>query len=384
MRRAPTRARPVRAGRSSSKSSGARRTTSFEGDNEARLAIYNTFGGPRLVWRVMADKSSTQLYSYTIDARTGEVLHRENTVDVRGPGRRGTTSRARSRTSTRASRRAATSRPRLAGRQRHDPVRQQLAHVLRLPRRQHPRRRGRGAAAARAATGTTRCRAFNDDSFFLNCSDELPVLVGLQRRQQLADELQAERDADLLLRQPVPRPPAGRPDRLHRGGGQLPGDELDRPGRRRRRGPGPGARRRQHRRRVPRQQPLQQRQHEHAARRPAAAHADVPDVRHAAPTAATSTAATTRRSSTTSTPTASPTGWSLDNDGNPALGTVQSRSMGEGWSDWYAMDYLVNQGFDADNAGDRRRQHRVLRGRRRRLPHPAARLPGRVRATPTA
>ena len=25
--------------------------------------------------------------------------------------------------------------------------------------------------------------------------------------------------------------------------------------------------------------------------------------------------------------------------------------MGEAWSDWYAMDYLVNQGFDAGHRG---------------------------------
>ena len=59
----------------------ARQTTEFAGDNRARLSIYTTFGGPRLVWRVLADKSSTQLYDYVIDARTGEVLRRDNTVE---------------------------------------------------------------------------------------------------------------------------------------------------------------------------------------------------------------------------------------------------------------------------------------------------------------
>jgi extracellular elastinolytic metalloproteinase len=60
--------------------SGARRMTEFEGDNQAKLGIYTTFGGPRLVWRIVADKSSTQLYDYMVDANTGEVLHRDNTV----------------------------------------------------------------------------------------------------------------------------------------------------------------------------------------------------------------------------------------------------------------------------------------------------------------
>ena len=32
-------------------------------------------------WRLVVDKSSTQLYDYVIDANTGDVLHRENTVE---------------------------------------------------------------------------------------------------------------------------------------------------------------------------------------------------------------------------------------------------------------------------------------------------------------
>ena len=35
-----------------------------------------------------------------------------------------------------------------------------------------------------------------------------------------------------------------------------------------------------------------------------------------------------------------------------ALTAKQSRAMGEGWSDWYAMDYLVGQGFNADTGAD--------------------------------
>ena len=34
----------------------------------------------------------------------------------------------------------------------------------------------------------------------------------------------------------------------------------------------------------------------------------------------------------------------VDANGNSTLGNVQAGSMGEAWSDWYAMDYLVNQG----------------------------------------
>jgi extracellular elastinolytic metalloproteinase len=36
--------------------------------------------------------------------------------------------------------------------------------------------------------------------------------------------------------------------------------------------------------------------------------------------------------------------------GAPGLGTDQSEAMGEAWSDWYAFDYLVQHGLDADTA----------------------------------
>jgi hypothetical protein len=43
-----------------------------------------------------------------------------------------------------------------------------------------------------------------------------------------------------------------------------------------------------------------------------------------------------------------------DADNNPALDSVQGGSMGEAWSDWYAMDYLVNHGYikDTKKPGD--------------------------------
>jgi extracellular elastinolytic metalloproteinase len=37
-------------------------------------------------------------------------------------------------------------------------------------------------------------------------------------------------------------------------------------------------------------------------------------------------------------------------NGLPALNSFQANAMGEAWSDWYAMDYLVSHGFDADTA----------------------------------
>jgi extracellular elastinolytic metalloproteinase len=41
----------------------------------------------------------------------------------------------------------------------------------------------------------------------------------------------------------------------------------------------------------------------------------------------------------------------VDAAGNSTLGEVQAGAMGEAWSDWYAMDYLVAQGLQADKAG---------------------------------
>lgn len=43
----------------------------------------------------------------------------------------------------------------------------------------------------------------------------------------------------------------------------------------------------------------------------------------------------------------------VDADGNSTLNSIQAGAMGEAWSDYYAMDYLVNQGFvkDTSNSG---------------------------------
>jgi extracellular elastinolytic metalloproteinase len=42
----------------------------------------------------------------------------------------------------------------------------------------------------------------------------------------------------------------------------------------------------------------------------------------------------------------------VDSDGNSTLGNIQAGSMGEAWSDWYALDFLVDQGFEPDTAAD--------------------------------
>ncbi|MDX6732206.1 MAG: extracellular elastinolytic metalloproteinase [Baekduia sp.] len=40
-----------------------------------------------------------------------------------------------------------------------------------------------------------------------------------------------------------------------------------------------------------------------------------------------------------------------NDDGSQALNSAQSGAMGEGWSDWYAQDYLVRTGLQSDAAG---------------------------------
>jgi hypothetical protein len=42
----------------------------------------------------------------------------------------------------------------------------------------------------------------------------------------------------------------------------------------------------------------------------------------------------------------------VDANGVSTLGNVQAGSMGEAWSDWYAMDYLVDQGLFRDTSAD--------------------------------
>ncbi len=41
----------------------------------------------------------------------------------------------------------------------------------------------------------------------------------------------------------------------------------------------------------------------------------------------------------------------VDADGNSTLGNIESGAMGEAWSDWYALDYLNNQGVVKDKPG---------------------------------
>ena len=54
----------------------------------------------------------------------------------------------------------------------------------------------------------------------------------------------------------------------------------------------------------------------------------------------------------------------VDAHGDSTLGGIQAGSMGEAWSDWYAMDYLVSQGLFRDTGRRRRPAGRQVRRRR--------------------
>jgi extracellular elastinolytic metalloproteinase len=68
---------------------GADSLTNFAGGaDDTRLVLFTEGPGvTRLAWRVTAEASSTELYDYVIDASTGKVLYRENTVDFAASGR---------------------------------------------------------------------------------------------------------------------------------------------------------------------------------------------------------------------------------------------------------------------------------------------------------
>jgi extracellular elastinolytic metalloproteinase len=63
------------------RSGAADRLTRFAGGDQARLVLFAAPDGVQLAWRVSANVSSTERYDYAIDASTGDVLVRENTVD---------------------------------------------------------------------------------------------------------------------------------------------------------------------------------------------------------------------------------------------------------------------------------------------------------------
>lgn len=58
------------------------RLTTFAGGHDARLVLFNERpGDTHLAWKVTARKDGDEVYDYVIDARSGDLLYRQNTVD---------------------------------------------------------------------------------------------------------------------------------------------------------------------------------------------------------------------------------------------------------------------------------------------------------------
>ena len=70
-----------------------------------------------------------------------------------------------------------------------------------------------------------------------------------------------------------------------------------------------------------------------------------------------------------------------DANGFQALNSAQAGAMGEAWSDWYAMDYLVEGGLAPDTAAD---GDVILDRYVGNLRSEGPRLPGRLRSAPPA
>jgi extracellular elastinolytic metalloproteinase len=60
---------------------GARQLTTFSNGDTAALSYFMTAGGPRLAWQTLTAPTSQELYTHIIDAATGRVLYRQSLVD---------------------------------------------------------------------------------------------------------------------------------------------------------------------------------------------------------------------------------------------------------------------------------------------------------------
>ena len=260
-------------------------------------------------------------------------------------------------------------------------------NAARLRRRQRRRRgvpEGRGDGASRALTGPGTCPSSTRRprlrtarrTFYCTwdktVAQRLEAEPGLVRRPALSLPEQRSTITCWPPRSGSPKLPATSRSRTRRARAQD-GDAVE----------GHAHRRGQHRERVPRRGPCRttRTSRRRSDGRPGD-HADVPAARGDLGLEAShpATRATRRRPSTTNSPTACPTAWSPTPDGIPALNAQQSGSMGEGWSDWYAIDYTDNHGwfFDTPTSGDAI-VFRYSARRRGVLPHRGGRLPGRRR-----
>ncbi|HEY3501452.1 MAG TPA: M36 family metallopeptidase [Actinocatenispora sp.] len=70
------------AGRTPAKVSAARKgsTTAFADGDQARQVVFETLDGPRLAWQTLTTPAKGAMYLHVVDARTGRVLYRQDLV----------------------------------------------------------------------------------------------------------------------------------------------------------------------------------------------------------------------------------------------------------------------------------------------------------------
>ena len=334
----------------------ATRAATYADGTTAELAL----DGRRLVWRVTYEAGLDAVYDAFVDARTGlRPAQGQPGQDRHAGARSGRTTRARRRAAPRRCVDLETNGWLAAGRLR--PERPERARVL---RRRRQRRRGATEEVARAVRAR-RQHGLHPGRRRLHGGQA--VHLGPQRRPNSWTTNRApERGPGLLLRQPLPRPPGAAPIGFGSASGSF--DQGVDPA------------------------PLQ-----------------TDDGASAGRTAATSTTRTCSRrrtaarrvmqmylfrpdgyrdderrrrrarSSTTSTRTGSRTGSSPTPAARGALNSPQAGAMGEGWSDWYAKDFLVGQFPALDTRRPARSTWAPTPTRRRTRSAPGARLPGRRR-----
>jgi Zn-dependent metalloprotease len=61
--------------------SGARQTANFAGGDRASLVYFRTLSGTRLAWQTQVSARSTEVYNAVVDATTGQVLYRKSLVN---------------------------------------------------------------------------------------------------------------------------------------------------------------------------------------------------------------------------------------------------------------------------------------------------------------
>ena len=196
---------------------GAERATRFSNGDRARLTIFSDGRSDRLAWRVEVDGERDVRYELVVDAQTEQVLLRRSLTefasqaqvheDFPGAPSGGTAADGRPRR-----------RPDVAGPRagRDAPGRQQHPRVRRHGRLQRLRRRRGRPRQRRRPTGCTRARCST------SAGQTCPPLGGQagcswdpSNSASTAVEPQPGHDAALLPRQPLPRPPRRRADRLH-------------------------------------------------------------------------------------------------------------------------------------------------------------------------